>query len=584
MSSPADESELLLRLQQRRREIDQEVETFKALKEEEYRAFDQKLCEEFKHKKRKQESYANSTAAAWAAGEQHEERLPVDDAPPRAELQGPHVQESPPFDKDLQDAFTPRYLPLLDKGNQSPPVSSFLQASATSPMDGGPLQSTVSALAMGLGHSPVPLAPSLKSSPGSSLDTGTADKSPVTKQKSPKRVTFQFEDENSVPSRSSPPPAKVRWSLVGDLDSDEDDDGGFTEHLEKQEVVDVGAEGFEQATARDVEEVESVLPVKADALVAAISTPLRDGDSFEEIPFGSATNINGETTNPSAGTAAEDDVYDGEVFDMDETIPEVQGSPPQRDYAALHNTFKPLPQRSPFSGHSFPPLPSFTPTPSAPAYTASNNPLLTFSKSLANRSGFTAVRNGASSSFTPPLTLSPIPPRPRNPSTAPVASSLPNIAFAAPARLRRRSIAKYSTEIPDEDTPTPPGRSPQQSSQDIGEEYGQSPNAQSMPMSIRPSPTTIAQFCQPRARTAVPSNGESRPSLPQPSRYRTALAAEVAAAAGEGSESVIGGVDGGTGLDGSYMPDIPGPSLEDIGFERMSLKMRMAFEDLGHGR
>jgi hypothetical protein len=82
--------------------------------------------------------------------------------------------------------------------------------------------------------------------------------------------------------------------------------------------------------------------------------------------------------------------------------------------------------------------------------------------------------------------------------------------------------------------------------------------------------------------------------LPTTSPYRTAHAAEVAASALDGElESVVGGVDGRTGLDpdvSSFQP-ATGTSInrrrsgsviapQEVRPERMSLGMRMAFEEM----
>jgi len=745
-----NEPDLLQRLQQRRKELDAEIEAFRALKESEYKAFGRKLREENELRKRKQgtesgndggqisnNNNATTTDASppyatlantatsgpengnicstWSGVECGGQVPPdvgestLDDAlrlellsAPSAQLLENHGNNSPPFDKDLQAAFTPRYLPLLDKNYQSPPSPPSNKIMSSPPQSPKPALPRIATIPGRSGNSPgspaAPLASSLKSSSGSSF--GTTGKSTGIKQKSPKRVTFQFEDESSVPSRSSPPPAKVHWSLADDVNNEYglEDDDEFVGSTSGQEVVEAGEEELgDSGKVEQIGNAAKLLSLKmtqgAELVVpttlsgASTESKTLVDDSFEEVQFGGETSgnqakeVNGDLEGVFDTETMDDDEED--LFDMDETVAEREELPPHRDYAALLNTIKPPPQRSPFSGQSFPPLPSFTPIPSsAPAPQADLS--LTFGKALRMRSGFTAVRGGISASFNPSLSLEPITsrtPAGEEPHTAPIASSLPNIGWGKTSgkepsvptpggRFRRRSIAKY--DVPDEDD-VPKGKS----HPNIPEEdeppsrlFGRSPNAASLPMAIArnsplaalsgstssKSPTPLRKCANPATIPEVPDEASvsGRPSpvpsplaaditlnpgtesikqvssadiladipageppssatakndlvssyrltspfpsasvLPTTSPYRTAYAAEVAASALDGElESVVGGVDGGTGLDpdlSSFQP-AAGTSIsgrrgsvilpQEVRPERMSLGMRMAFEDM----
>lgn len=755
LSPPSDadmelnEPDLLQRLQQRRKELDAEIEAFRALKESEYKAFGRKLRDEYELRKRKQgtesgneggqisnnnnatttdasppyATLANTAASGpengnicstWS-GVERESQVPpdvgestLDDAlrlelpnAPSAQLLKNHGNNSPPFDKDLQAAFTPRYLPLLDKNYQSPPSPPSNEIMSSPPQSPKPALPRIATIPGRSGNSPgspaAPLASSLKSSSGSSF--GTTGKSTGIKQKSPKRVTFQFEDESSVPSRSSPPPAKVHWSLADDVNNEHglEDDDEFVGSSSSQDVVGAGKEGL--GDSGKVEQIGNAKLLNLEMTQGAelvVPTTLSEtsteskalvDDSFEEVQFGGETSgnrakeVNGDLEGAFDTETMNDDEDD--LFDMDETVAEREESPPHRDYAALLNTTKPPSQRSPFSGQSFPPLPSFTPIPSsAPSPQADLS--LTFGKALGMRSGFTAVRGGISASFNPSLSLEPITSRTpvgEEPHTAPIASSLPSIGWGEPSgrepsvpipggRFRRRSIAKY--DVPDEDD-VPKGKS----HPNIPEEdepplklFGRSPNAASLPMAIArnsplaalsgstssKSPTPLRKCASPATIPEVPDeapvSGRPSPVLsplaadlalnpgtesikqvssadiladmpaseppspttakndsvssyrltspfpsasvpPTASPYKTAHAAEVAASAFDGEpESVIGGVDGGTGLDpdvSSFQP-AAGTSInrrrgsvilpQEVRPERMSLGMRMAFEEM----
>lgn len=621
---------------------------------------------------------------------------------------------SPPFEKELQAAglFTPRYLPLLDDNYfrpTSPPTSSIPQDPSTSetqtlPQQVMPKLANIPSSSSRAGNtSPAyPLASSLKSSSGSS--TSTMSKSGTAKQKSPKRVTFQFEDEDSVPSRSSPPPTKVHWTLENENYALEDDDG-FVEY--EGEEVDEDGSGekgkLEQTEQVTIEAIvggrfpgdELVVPTTAGGGAPGVVQKSSgfDGLGISGIP-GPTNGTNGDNRDSNSDdelTSYDDDDDEVVLFDLDETIPEGGGYPsPPRDYSALTNSPQTV-TNARLTASSFPMLPSFTPSVPTVSSSASQS-ILTFGKSPGPRPGLPRVRRGSLSSSLSPLT------KQAQFQQEPIASSLPNFGWkgADPpksgfvptpgGRFRRRSIVKY--DLAEDDVASLKGKGKGKETQraiseasdeedDARFSLSKSPNATSLPMSIsrlspaafaamsnkprpqkpptqpvtnndildpvpvtaRPSPklrsplSAAASFpVQPTAPkmdsadilasmpssftmadNASPEKNDSvssyRRSSPFPSAYdrtpyRTAYAAEVAAAAalddeadyGGALESVVGGVDGRTGLDPdissfSYRASSLGPgggsrgrsgslagAMEAINPGRMSFGMRMAWE------
>ncbi|KAH0603368.1 uncharacterized protein H6S33_007690 [Morchella sextelata] len=759
---PASEIELLARLDQKRREIEAEIEAFKAAKEEEYRELERWLRAEQKQLQNTNGGDATTHVAAAAAttttaasssndkgftrGEEQVGRtsgtvgtgtgsqIPLDlggsklndtlklELPDNRKQPGldessadSSATTSPPFEKELQAAglFTPRYLPLLDNNffRQSPPQES----PASLPQPVMPKLTTIPGPPSRTGNtSPAyPLASSLKSSSGSS--TGTLNK---LKQKSPKRVTFLFEDENSVPSRSSPPPStKVHWTLEEDYPFEDED--GFVEY-EGEDVEEVDQEEFEE-TAGKVEQVENITEYvgersTGDELVVPMtldnSAPIvQGGDAFSGLGIRGVsggldtTNGNNSTTpgfdsedDEVNGTGADDDDDEEALFDLDETIPEVvDNSPPQRDYSALLDTA--LPQTNDrLTASKFPMLPSFTPTfPSVPA--SASDPILTFGKSPGPRLGLPRGGSGGArrGSLSSSLSLSPLLSQKKEEET--ISPSLPTFGWKGGmstepsksgfvptpgGRFRRRSIVKY--DLPEDDVNSLKGKGKDSSRTAIDEEeededetllLSRSPNATSLPMSIsRHSPAAFVAKSSSSTRSpklpviqkdpqnslpiagsrSSPKPGRSplsgasqvhstpmrkvdsadllaamptsfsapaeegspeksdsvasyRRSSPFPSAYdrtpyRTAYAAEVAAAAaleddedyGGAMKSVVGGVDGRTGLDpdvssfsyrpgvgvrarrGSESGGVMGMEAMDPG--QMSFGMRMAFENV----
>lgn len=756
-SDETDESSLLARLDQKRREIEAEIEVFRAAKEAEYRELERELREKQKaqsNKKRKRENggvnnvggggadATHATAGATSSddegtGKGHKAgsinygalglggskpndmlKLEFPDCQKQIGFDGNSVSSvsssctttSPPFEKELQAAglFTPRYLPLLDDNyfrQTSPtfvlPQDPSTRKTQTSPQQVMPKLANIPSPSSRAGDtSPAyPLASSLKSSSGSS--TSTMSKSEAMKQKSPKRVTFQFEDEDSVPSRSSPPPTKVHWTLEGTLEEDD----GFVEYegeeADEDELDEKGkAEHVEHATVEAT--VGGRFPgddlIVPTAIGSGNPSVVQSGSGFNGLGISGMSNPTDGTNGNKGGSASDDepngyddDDDDGEValFDLDETIPEVEDDPaPTRDYSALTNSPQAV-TNARLTASSFPMLPSFTPSvPHVPA--SASESILTFGKSPGPRPGLPRIRRGSLSSSLSPLA------KQSQFQQEPIASSLPNFGWKGSdppktgfvptpgGRFRRRSIVKYDLSEDDVVSLKGKGKEAQRAISEASDEddddttfpLSGSPNATSLPMSIsRLSPAafaTISNAARPRKpppkpvvnndiRDSTPVTGRPSPKLRSPlsgaasfaiqpmvpkvdsadilasmpssfttaddaspekndsvssyrrsspfpsaydrTPYRTAYAAEVAAAAalddkadyGGALESVVGGVDGRTGLDPdvssfSYRASSLGPGGESrgrsgslVGVEAvnpgtMSFGMRMAWE------
>lgn len=762
LSEETDEFSLLAQLDQKRREIEAEIGVFRVAKEAEYRELEKQLREEQKsqsNKKRKRENGGASNVSGGSKDQVTDATHATADATPSDDggtgftgkghkvgsinygalglggskpndtlkLEFPDCQKqigfdgcsvssnnctttSPPFEKELQAAglFTPRYLPLLDDNYfrpTSPPTSSMPQDPSTSKTQTlsqqvmSKLTDIPSSSSRTGNTSPVyPLASSLKSSSGSS--TSTMSKSGTAKQKSPKRVTFQFEDEDSVPSRSSPPPGKVHWTPEDGNYAFEDEDG-FAEYEGEDADEDESGEKGKVEKAEHVT-IEAMVGGRfpGDELVVPTTIGGRNPDVVQNNSGLGISGILGPTngTNRDGGDSASDDEpnrYDDDddeaLFDLDETIPEVKDGPsPPRDYSALTNSPQTV-TNARLTASSFPMLPSFTPSvPTVPA--SASQSILTFGKSPGPRAGLPRTRRGSLSSSLSPLA------KQAQFQQEPIASSLPNFGWkdvdpsgsgfvpTPGGRFRRRSIVKY--DLAEDDAASFKGKGKGKETRraiseasdeedDNGFPLSKSPNATSLPMSIsrlspaafaaisntarpqkpptqlvtnndivdpapvtaRPSPklrsplSVAASFpVQPIAPTmdsadilasmpssfttadnASPEKNDSvssyRRSSPFPSAYdrtpyRTAYAAEVAAAAalddeadyGGALESVVGGVDGRTGLDPdissfSYRGSSLGPGggsrgrsgslaggMEAMNPGRMSFGMRMAWE------
>lgn len=531
-------------------------------------------------------------------------------------------------------------------------------------------------------------------------------KSGTAKQKSPKRVTFHFEDEDSVPSRSSPPPTKVHQTLEDENYGFEDEDGSVDYEGEE---VDEDESGEKAGAEHVITEAmvggrfpgdELVVPttVRGESSGAMQKAGGFDGLGISGI-LGPTNGMNGDTGDSDSDDSPTryDDDDDGEValFDLDETIPEVKDDlAPPRDYSALTNSPQTV-TNARLTASSFPMLPSFTP--SVPAVPASaSQSILTFGKSPGPRPGLPRTRRGSLSSSLSPLANQ------AQFKQEPIASSLPNFGWkgidppksgfvpTTGGRFRRRSIVKY--DLTEDDAAAFKGKKAQSAISEASDEedddvfqLSRSPNATSLPMSISrlspaafaaisnkahpqkppsrpitnndvPTPTPLTARPSPKVRSPLsgsalfpaqsmapkmdsadilasmhtsstiaengsPEKNDSvssyRRSSPFPSAYdrtpyRTAYAAEVAAAAalddeadyGGALESVVGGVDGRTGLDPdvgsfSYRASSLGPGVgvgsrgrsgslggtaEALNPGRMSFGMRMAWESGKKGR
>ncbi|TGZ76695.1 hypothetical protein EX30DRAFT_367233 [Ascodesmis nigricans] len=288
------EQHITSQLLQKRAKIDQEIEDFRAAKEAEYREFEAALRAEVEIAAgrttttgtREQGGHETQIqSVTTTTGGAHVQATGVDDEL-KDRLQQ-HMQESssssatreelaarsssssaaaptPPspendetaekreaFEQELQIAglFAPTFLPLLDSRYRLSPavhtpvmqknMSSVGTATETMPppklTDTPPISRTNGS--SGSGTPTYPLASSLKSTSSGSSGTN-CEKKP----KSPKKVTFQFEDESLVPSRSSPPPTKVVWK-VGVIHDDWDGDD-----LDDEEEGEVGELNVEDVT------------------------------------------------------------------------------------------------------------------------------------------------------------------------------------------------------------------------------------------------------------------------------------------------------------------------------------------------
>ncbi|KAL7273704.1 hypothetical protein RUND412_003424 [Rhizina undulata] len=742
------EQELLRRLEAKRREIEEAVDAFRVMKEEEYRAFesllrtgggvretaDGKSWEELTGEGSGEKARCGGDAVRdqRQAEKQTDTRsIPVDlgsmsntvDStttshttfaltPSLALLTATQIVEeqsntSPPFEKELQAAglFTPRYLPLLEKNSFSPRSSDMnsqaeiLQGKKSAPESVSTSLASKPSLEKlatippskheniiishnprGSSSPPLPLASSLKSSSGSSCGTNRDDLKP----KSPKKVSFQFEDENFVPSRSSPPPSRVKWT-IGEV---EDFEGAF------DDVEEVGEDEFEEETVGSVEQVEDVVAIaqrpRGEELVVprmefgrvgdlGISmngfgiTGETDAGPLEPSSFAGiapARSANGFSNIPPYhhtlmpqinGSSAVDTDDEDDLFDLDETIPEEPSkSPPHRDLSALLLPHS-LPASLPTLGFQsiprrYPHVPTGIPTP--PSGSLPGEALI-FGKSPVNSAVSGAKRSHLSSSFSMGNHFNSLR---HQEAEGGIVSLLPISgqfgSVGAPGRFRRRSIAKYDIEeneevdegrsngkgrvdfiaknlyagsLPMEIVPRfqlgriggtaattsmkddvseqkpvsarpSPKHSPELETDTSALKFDDEDSAGLLADAPRTSPTTTAATVKDQAssyRRTSPFPSASAFSPARNSSFRNAFAADLAAAEAlteetEGLESVVGGVDGSTGLD----PDVSSLSkgmrigngrrrgsmlragaAGTVGAEGMSFSARMAMEE-----
>lgn len=352
-------------------------------------------------------------------------------------------------ERELQVAglFTPSYLPLLDHHrarsdlNDSETSAGIAMSTSAPSADGGGGNG-------GAGHvSAPPLASSLKSS--------SSGDSMGRKLKSPKRVTFAFEDENSVPSRSSPPPTKVTWT-IGDGDDedgfesvdDDDDDLAGMEFVGEEYVEDPEEEDdSDEDGTGSVQQVEDVAmppppPVikpgswRDELVVPTTLTAQNGGNSVEDQArgyHGLNGTADGSDSDEDDPVEDDDDDADGGLFDLDEQIPDSPPrSPPRRDVSPLTTADSPsaLGASMPLS----PPLPASVTATNAASFTATNY-RSQLSPALPARTPFAA--------------------------TGGIAGSLPSWATATggftlgspkdAGRFRRRSVTKYIPSPPSEE-------------------------------------------------------------------------------------------------------------------------------------
>ena len=612
-------------------------------------------------------------------------------------LSAPPGFKSPPFEKELQVAglFAPCYLPLLEDRRvdpappppvESPPPPPPMADAAKSPLNGSP---------------PVPLASSLKSSSGSYFDVSAR---PGRKPKSPKKVTFQFDDENSVPSRSSPPPTKLVWSPSavesGDSNGDDDDDGN-----DDYEEVEGGDDGFQELTLDDlrdepddrfVQQVENMaIPAPLAAALDSLSHfPRSHGDQLvTPLAFATGASVRPVVSpdpNPSATatpspknadswtcllqslTAAvapptpasatngdmrrndncrvadndDDDDDDDGLFDLDETVPdESHQTPPHRDLSPLFEAQLAAQQLLPRAADFKPPTAATTATTTTAAAVATTTDAtavlsptapfepITFGKSPVTAAPFPLQHKSA---FSASFTHSPLQSGRRPP--APMASSLPAQSMWGPAteggRFRRRSINKYIPSPPPEEdaglvadtvaqdkTPSPYGtsvpvaitprisslRSPPASTSPLdrapasgsgpgsgsGSGSGQGSRGVRDPAEpAKPTPFHVDTTADELAAIASPPQNSSEvgsylrtarfPSAAV-SPYRTKFAQELAQQAlldgDDAVESIVGGVDGRTGLDPESFSVRAHARMGSLAGQPWTLSARMAVED-----
>ncbi|KAF8244366.1 hypothetical protein K440DRAFT_636318 [Wilcoxina mikolae CBS 423.85] len=666
-----EDEEIHTRLRHRRLELDHEIEEFKTRKGAEYRRFEESLWAEARAKRKpKDNSNSSKNNNHSTTGEDNNShQVPIDlvgslveeklkDTLREASPSTPPLLKSPPFEKELQVAglFAPCYLPLLEDRRRDPPPPLSPTELAM-----GAADNSSSPKSAGSPESPaVPLASSLKSSSGSYFDSTGGGRS-GRKPKSPKKVTFQFDDENSVPSRSSPPPTKIVWSFGGTEDEDDyeevEDDASEELHMADASGPGAGYDNYSPEDRSVVQQVENVamptatfFPISGglenlghfprshgDQLV----TPLAFGTFGADNGSGAATvspdsnispkaenwtsQLNSSPTNGNMGMTDDDD--DDALFDLDETVPdEPQQTPPHRDLSPLIEAAMAA-QQLPASTNDF-----SLPSPLRASYAAavplpgSLDPI-SFGKSPLTSTGF---QQKYTSAFSASFTLGPKQPDSRSPAIipSPVASSLPATSmwgFASPrpenGRFRRRSINKYIPSPPPEEE-TSAVRSPET----IPEDAPISPFGTSMPVTITPR---LSSLRSPPASTSPLNHSPAPPptttllfdtaeelaateaSLPHSSEvdsylrtarfpsasggmmspYRTKFAQELAQQAlldgDDVGESIVGGVDGRTGLDpesfsvkahhGRNTFASPGAGVQ--GGKRWSLSARMAEED-----
>ncbi|KAA8911463.1 hypothetical protein FN846DRAFT_426297 [Sphaerosporella brunnea] len=665
-SPPLDqeEEELRTRLRHRRLEISHEIEEFKQRKEAEYQRFEASLRAEAAA--RREAKGTKDTTEGEAISTEPGAQIPINLGGSLLEDQlrdilrhatspdcSTKAHTSPPFEKELQVAglFAPCYLPLLEDRRTEVSPPSLLSPSAMAddpPADPGSNSSSRNS-------SPAaPLASSLKSS--SYLDSPGGRK-----PKSPKRVTFQFEDETTVPSRSSPPPTKVAWSFgaiddvdEGDYEEIEDDDDAEETFIEDvQDVEGLGVRGLaspepdmmvpasnfssaghmgdfsrhqgDQLVTPTVGFEGGVVQGNDDAAPAAASQ--NDGSQSWTSELQDTKPTNGEST-----MNLSDDEDDEALFDLDEMVPEhTPQTPPHRDFSPLIEAQLAAQQLPPETGDFNLPSPSYAARVPLPgSFMPSAIEPLQFGKSPVNPALW---RQNHTSSFSASFTHSPL----RNngrpvPNPAAMASSLPAAAtWGFPStsssqdssRFRRRSINKYIPSPPPEeetDRSSPEAvaaarmdisvfgsslpiaitprlsslRSPPASTSPLNKPAATSPQLPAEESSSQLGTAHFSDSAEHLAELMAKPNVDSSEvdsylrtaRFPSAGVYRTSFAKELAQQAllsgDDVGESVVGGVDGRTGLDPESYSVRAGGGIGGLGNPRgnvWSLSARMAVEE-----
>ncbi|KAI5848344.1 hypothetical protein BZA05DRAFT_403781 [Tricharina praecox] len=599
-----EEEELKTRLRHRRLELDHEIEEFKIRKDAEYRRFEAALRAEAKAKRREKEAATAAAANTSLTGSNKPGELvvPISSLSPLGSNNNnnnnlirqslalastspgtpPEVrllrQKSPPFEKELQVAglFAPSYLPLLEdrRGGEYDPLSSTPTTTTTS---------TSTAMATDVpGAKPpsrnssptAPPASSLKSS--SYFDShGRSERKP----KSPKKVTFQFEDESTVPSRSSPPPTKVTWNFgvvddADDVDYEEVEEVDYTERPHDAVMEHLRAQMMGLEDRPTVQHVEDrTIPASmfrsigsnslgdfsryhGDELVTPTLTGLGLGaDHYNgmgtstndampsrrnDLTTGSWTSqLTPSNLNGTMKMSDNDDDDDEGLFDLDETVPDaLPQTPPHRDLSPLIEAQLAAQQIAPEAGEinlaaSLRASYASRAAPPSSKYSFSKEPF-SFGKSPVPAPAMTHSR--FTSPFSSSFTQNPMRTNGSAAGTmaphARIASSLPATTtwgFAAnkdSGHFRRRSINKY--------IPSPP---PEEESERATPEpevlLARSPFGTSVPMAITPRLSSLRSppaSTSPRNQPAADIPEEEPPSGGEPLTFYVDYSAEALAA------------------------------------------------------
>jgi hypothetical protein len=592
-----EEEELRTRLRHRRLEIDHEIAEFKERKEAEYARFETSLRAEATARR---EAAKQAAAGRGTVTTEPGDQIPINlghsllEDQLRDTLSHTDQHRSPPFEKELQVAglFAPCYLPLLEDRRdapQMPPPPSPTKDSGSSSRNSSPT---------------APLASSLKSS--SYLDSPNGRK-----PKSPKRVTFQFEDEASVPSRSSPPAARVTWNFgaIDDVEEGEyDEEGEDEEDTEEMFIEDVrDVEGHAEDVTASFSSSGSgsghmgdFSRHQGDELVTP--TSLDNDKAADAVPASSSTQSQSWTSQLDCSAANgytppvdDDDDDDEALFDLDEMVPESSPqTPPHRDYSPLIEAQLAAQQLPPETGDFHLPSASYAARIPLPGsfIPAAADPLKLGRSSMpaagdSMQFGKYPIPTRASFLRTSsPLTASSVPTTTTWGGFTTTTSNTTTSNTATPedtSRFRRRTINKYiPSPPPEEDTDTA-----STSSSSKAPSFSSSVFATSLPMSITSrlrAPLPIEEYPPSPVQDSLP--------LPQManilSPYQGSFAKELMAqqtllrdteTQGVG-ESIVGGVDGRTGLDpGSFSVRGAQGLLSPQGNPVWSLSARMAVEE-----